>query len=520
MAGKPPASDPVQDAPEVGEPHHSAAGLPAVGHALRIAQQQMGVRRTALTLLRVNQKDGFDCPGCAWPEPDKRARRRVLRERRQGRRRGGDPPPRHARVLRRALGRRARRTQSDHWLGQQGRLTQPMYPAPRATTHYEPVAWDDAFDLIAERADAPSTRPTRRSSTPPGAPATRPRSSTSSSSASSAPTTCPTARTCATSRAASALTETIGVGKGTVTLEDFDQADLIFVVGQNPGTNHPRMLTALEKAKRGGAQIVADQPAARGGPRALQEPADARAACSAAAPRWPTCSCRSGSAATWRSSRASARRLRRSERRRPGQVARPRLHRRAHRRLRRLRARRSRRRDWDEIARAPPASSRDEIDARPAWCSSPTASIVCWAMGLTQHKNARRHHPGGRQPAAAARQHRPARRRRVPGARPQQRPGRPDHGHLRAPAARLPRRAGRGVRLRRRPASTATTSSTPSGRMRDGAGRRLLRAWAATSSPPPPTPTSPRPPCAAAGLTVHVSTKLNRVAPRHRRAAR
>ncbi len=71
MAGKPPASDPVQDAPEVGEPQHSAVGLPAITHALRISQQQMGIRRTALTLLRVNQRDGFDCPGCAWPEPDK-----------------------------------------------------------------------------------------------------------------------------------------------------------------------------------------------------------------------------------------------------------------------------------------------------------------------------------------------------------------------------------------------------------------------------------------------------------------
>lgn len=72
MASKPPKSDPVQDAPQVEGPKHAAAGLPAIGHTLRIAQQQMGVRRTALTLLRVNQKDGFDCPGCAWPEPEHR----------------------------------------------------------------------------------------------------------------------------------------------------------------------------------------------------------------------------------------------------------------------------------------------------------------------------------------------------------------------------------------------------------------------------------------------------------------
>ena len=74
MAGKPPSHDPVQDAPSVGSPQHAAAGLTAVAWSLRMAQRQMGVRRTALTLLKVNQKDGFDCPGCAWPEPDKRHR--------------------------------------------------------------------------------------------------------------------------------------------------------------------------------------------------------------------------------------------------------------------------------------------------------------------------------------------------------------------------------------------------------------------------------------------------------------
>ncbi|CAM5450179.1 hypothetical protein STENM36S_03848 [Streptomyces tendae] len=72
MATKPPKGDPVQDAPRVSEPQHAAAGIPAIGHTLRVAQRQMGVRRTALTLLSVNQKDGFDCPGCAWPEGDHR----------------------------------------------------------------------------------------------------------------------------------------------------------------------------------------------------------------------------------------------------------------------------------------------------------------------------------------------------------------------------------------------------------------------------------------------------------------
>jgi len=76
----------------------------------------------------------------------------------------------------------------------------------------------------------------------------------------SAPTTYPTVRTCVTNRAAAALNETIGIGKGCVTLEDFEHADGIFIIGQNPGTNHPRMMTVLERAKQNGAKIVAINP--------------------------------------------------------------------------------------------------------------------------------------------------------------------------------------------------------------------------------------------------------------------
>ena len=96
---------------------------------------------------------------------------------------------------------------------------------------------------------------------------------------SSAPTTCPTARTCATNRAASASARRIGVGKGTVSLDDFDLADAIFVIGQNPGTNHPRMLSALEAAAARGC--THRQPSTRcpSGPERFDHPQDV-AACS------------------------------------------------------------------------------------------------------------------------------------------------------------------------------------------------------------------------------------------------
>src|SRR5690606_29624247 len=72
MAMKPPTGDIDDSRIRVSAPKEKAAGIPGVLHALQIAQQQMGVVRSARTLLRLNQKDGFDCPGCAWPEEDKR----------------------------------------------------------------------------------------------------------------------------------------------------------------------------------------------------------------------------------------------------------------------------------------------------------------------------------------------------------------------------------------------------------------------------------------------------------------
>ncbi len=160
----------------------------------------MGAARSIKTLLDVNQKDGFDCPGCAWPDPDgERSAFRILRERREGRRRGSDDERVTPDFFREwSVAELSRK--SDYWLGKQGRLTQPMM-LRRGATHYEPSA---------------GTRRSRRSRRTECArfagrggllhvgphAATRPRSSTSSSSASSAPTTCPTARTCATSRAA------------------------------------------------------------------------------------------------------------------------------------------------------------------------------------------------------------------------------------------------------------------------------------------------------------------------------
>ena len=128
---------------EVGEPKTWAAGLPAVIETARQVGAQMGWRKGARTLLRLNQPDGFDCPGCAWPEPRRHVALRVLRERGQGRRRGGHRPAGHAGVLRRRTRSPSLAGETDYWLGQQGRLTTPMHRPPG----------DDA--LRADRAGTP-----------------------------------------------------------------------------------------------------------------------------------------------------------------------------------------------------------------------------------------------------------------------------------------------------------------------------------------------------------------------------
>ncbi|HEV7625688.1 MAG TPA: FdhF/YdeP family oxidoreductase [Streptomyces sp.] len=270
---KPPAHDPVQDDPDISAPQDSAAGTAAVTRSLRNAQQQMGVRRTALTLLRVNQKDGFDCPGCAWPDPEKRHTAEFCEN--------GAKAVAEEATLRRvtpdffaAHSLPDLATRSGYWLGQQGRLTQPMYLAEGAD-HYEPVPWERAFDIIAEELDALGS---------PDEAVFYTSGRTSNEAAflyqlfarEFGTNNLPDCSNMCHESSGEALTETLGVGKGSVLLEDLHQADLIVVAGQNPGTNHPRMLSALEKAKTGGAKIITVNPLPEAGMTRFKNPQTAR----------------------------------------------------------------------------------------------------------------------------------------------------------------------------------------------------------------------------------------------------
>ncbi|MFE3515751.1 FdhF/YdeP family oxidoreductase [Streptomyces sp. NPDC059166] len=273
MATKPPTGDPVQDAPRIDAVQHAAAGLPAVAHTLRTARQQMGVRRTAQTLLKVNQKDGFDCPGCAWPEGDKRHTAEFCEN--------GAKAVAEEATLRRvtpdffaAHPVAELATRSGYWLGQQGRITQPVY-LPDGADRYEAVTWERAFEIIAEELTALTT-PDEALFYTSGRTSNEAAFLLQLFAREFGTNNLPDCSNMCHESSGSALTETIGVGKGSVSLEDLHQADLIIVAGQNPGTNHPRMLSALEKAKAGGARIISVNPLPEAGLERFKNPQTAR----------------------------------------------------------------------------------------------------------------------------------------------------------------------------------------------------------------------------------------------------
>ena len=243
----------------VSAPKDVAAGPTGVAVTLRRSLDQMGPTRTARTLAVINQPEGFDCPGCAWPEAAPGVRHHI-----EFCENGAKAVAEEATTARiepvffaehsvaDLLGR------TDFWLGQQGRLTEPMVKRPGAT-NYVPISWDDAFALVASelnRLESPDEAIFYTSGR------------TSNETAfvyqlmvrAFGTNNLPDCSNMCHEATGVALIDAIGVGKGSVRLEDFAEADVILVVGQNPGTNHPRMLATLEAAKRRGSRIVAVNP--------------------------------------------------------------------------------------------------------------------------------------------------------------------------------------------------------------------------------------------------------------------
>ncbi len=250
-------------------PKDWAAGVPGVYHSMRPAIEQMGVNRSRKTLLALNQKDGFDCPSCAWPDPRHRKTFEFCENGAKAVTWEATPVvisddfwAEHS--VPELQGR------SEYWLGMQGRLTRPVHK-PTDADHYQPISWSEAFRLLAGKL---------KSLNSPNEAAFYTSGRTSNEAAflyqlmvrAYGTNNLPDCSNMCHESSGWAMGQTIGIGKSTVSYEDYAQADLIIIMGQNPGTNHPRMLTALEEAKEAGAQIVAVNPLPEAGLKRYKNP--------------------------------------------------------------------------------------------------------------------------------------------------------------------------------------------------------------------------------------------------------
>ena len=269
MSRKPPTDDVTDADLSVGQPSSWAAGVPGVLHALEPAIAQLGLGRTVKLLTSLNQKDGFDCMSCAWPDPDHRKVAEFCEN-------GAKAVTWEATPVLVPSSFWAEHTiddlldKSEYWLGMQARLTEPVYRAA-GSDHYRPVSWDRAFEIIAAKLRALDS-PDQASFYTSGR--------TSNEAAflyqlfvrAYGTNNLPDCSNMCHESTGTAMSEVVGIGKSTIAYDDFEHADLVIVLGQNPGTNHPRMLTALEDAKRNGARIVAVNPLPEAGLRRYRNP--------------------------------------------------------------------------------------------------------------------------------------------------------------------------------------------------------------------------------------------------------
>ena len=367
----------------LGAPSKTSGGWPAIALALDHALGHAGLRHGAQLLREVNQFGGFDCPGCAWPEPDDE--RSVAEFCENGAKAIGEEATtsRITADFFRTWSVAELTAQSDYWLGQAGRLTLPAILREGAT-HYEPISWDDAFGRIGHEL---------RNLGSPDRAAFYTSGRTSNEAAflyqlfarEFGTNNLPDCSNMCHESSGVGLTESIGHGKGTVTLEDFKLADAIFVIGQNPGTNHPRMLTTLREAARRGCPIVSVNPLFEAGLRRFrhpQEPFDLFGAGTQIASLHLPVKINGDVAFL----KGLMKELFEEEARRPGEVLDHAFiaeHTSGFEAFRAALERVS----WEAIM-AGSGLSRPQIRAAADTAMSARRIIVCWAMGLTQHKNA------------------------------------------------------------------------------------------------------------------------------------
>ncbi|TSJ39402.1 FdhF/YdeP family oxidoreductase [Mucilaginibacter corticis] len=256
---------------KVTEPKKWAAGIPAVVAAMDDVLHEAGPKRGMEALFHMNKKGGFDCSSCAWPDPDD----------------DRSPIAEYCENGAKALAEEATTKKltgvffaqnsvadlaqlNDYEIGKKGRIAEPVY-LPKGGTHYQPISWDEAFKKIAGHLN-------NLKSPDEAAFYTSGRTSNEASFTYQlfvrefGTNNMPDCSNMCHESTSVALAEAIGIGKGTVTLNDFYETDVIIIMGQNPGTNHPRMLTALEKAKGNGAKIIAVNPLLEAGLMGFKNP--------------------------------------------------------------------------------------------------------------------------------------------------------------------------------------------------------------------------------------------------------
>lgn len=237
----------------------TAVGVKAIVSALTHVKNEVGVAKGIQLLSKINQIDGFDCPGCAWPDPDEK--RAFLAE--------------YCENGAKAIAEEATKNKvspiffatnsvqelsklSDYEIGKSGRITHPMY-LPEGKDNYEEISWENAFKIIGNELNSLES---------PDEAIFYTSGRTSNEAAflyqlfvrQFGTNNLPDCSNMCHESSGAALSETLGIGKGSVTLDDFNHTDLVIVIGQNPGTNHPRMLSALSDTKKQGGKIITINP--------------------------------------------------------------------------------------------------------------------------------------------------------------------------------------------------------------------------------------------------------------------
>jgi molybdopterin-dependent oxidoreductase alpha subunit len=249
------------DTPELAEVElsavpHAAGGLAALAATTRHLVRDGAVRRGSKALLAMNQPAGFDCPGCAWPEPAAAQRSKLEFCENGAKAMAEETTTVHATPDKfAALSIDELRLLTDFELGQLGRLVEPLVLEGR---HYRPISWPDAIAMLA--ADLQTAGPSRSALYTSGRTSNEAAFLYQLVGRLFGTNNFPDCSNMCHESSGIALTDAIGAGKGTVSLEDFEHCDLLMVIGQNPGTNHPRMLTTLREVARRGATIVAINP--------------------------------------------------------------------------------------------------------------------------------------------------------------------------------------------------------------------------------------------------------------------